>query len=58
MKVTLKCPIRIGKDHFKKGENEIPDSLKDHWFVQGLLKSGDMTLVEEPVQDSGSSQGG
>jgi hypothetical protein len=46
MKVNLKCPIRIGKDRFAKGENEIPESLMDHWFVQALLKSGDMSLVE------------
>lgn len=50
MKVNLKCPIRIGKERFKMGENEIPESLKDHWFVQALLKSGDMTLVDAPAQ--------
>ena len=46
MKVTLKCPIRIGKLRFGKGENDIPAELHDHWFVQALLKSGDMIAEE------------
>lgn len=56
MKVTLKCPIRIGKVRFAKGENEIPESLQDHWFVEALLKSGDMTLVEAQPPSTAKSK--
>lgn len=48
MQVIFKKAINLDGVHFSKGTFEVSDEKCDHWFLQGLIKSGDVVILEGP----------
>lgn len=46
MKVYFKFPRGIEGKDYPKGEHELSDSLKDHWFFKALVACGDLEVKE------------
>lgn len=51
MKVHFKFGGRtVNGVHYPKGIHEIPSELKNHWFLKGLVDSGDAVIVQEKAE--------
>ncbi len=48
MKVHFKYPRVINAKVHLPGEHSLEDSLADHWYVKALIKSGDVSVMDEP----------
>jgi hypothetical protein len=47
MKVEFKFSRSIDGKVFNEGVHEVSDSFKGHWFFDGLVKTGDIVILEE-----------
>lgn len=48
MKVQVHRSRIVNGKLYDKGTHELSDTLAGHWFVSGLIKAGDFTVIEEP----------
>lgn len=56
MKVQFKYPRKIGGKVYGKGQHDLPEAHADHWFVQALIKKGDMVVLGEPMAKAGKPE--
>lgn len=47
MKVNFKVPREIDGVTYQKGVQEVPDSLKKHWYLLAIIQNGNASIVEE-----------
>ncbi len=55
IKVKRKIAIpdeNTGRRDLDIGEHDVPDSLREHWYIKGLFNSGAIEFVDKKVSDA------
>jgi hypothetical protein len=48
MQIEVKYPRIVAGKLLAKGFHKIDDKHADHWFVKGLIKCGDIVVLDQP----------
>lgn len=48
MKVDIKRAARLGGRNFAPGIHDVDDAQFSHWFFQGLMRSGEVVVIDHP----------
>jgi hypothetical protein len=49
MKLKLAFPRLINGKMYASETFELPDEMKNHWYIQALVKSQEAVILEEPI---------